>query len=470
MTPQEKANQIQYAWRNRVGRNQLRALKECYDVQLKESSAKICQQQIRGKLARMQYRVTKDEKSKEIAMAIRIQSNWRGSKEKKNYTKIQNEKWKKMEEKAAVCIQCAWRSKRARKKVNTLVQAKYEALQESAAIMLQCAWRRKLAYKEYHRRREKRIADELKENEQQLKDKENEKQRQERINKSKKEQEEKRKKMREEARGGLLVDADLRRKKKIQQQKNVREKNEIDNNKKKEIAKREEEGRLFRQQRKEDAKNRDIERRKSTILAKKATDLAKKQALEDAAIVLMPIKPKETTMKVYEAIWEMPCDINTEPWCEIPIKVLERHNPYRLRFEGKVRLMWTTQVENPTTGALLDLSRRAKYTVSAEQLQSVLLPAFDTEVMSPQANRKQRNKSGTAEYGGKKSAEAAMLKWAQTGFSPLRERVIQWILRRMRVGVSEKCLVFKLSEEMTDSYQVNPNDKKKKKRRKKKIL
>ena len=30
-------------------------------------------------------------------------------------------------------------------------------MKESAAIMLQCAWRRKLAYKEYHRRREKRL-------------------------------------------------------------------------------------------------------------------------------------------------------------------------------------------------------------------------------------------------------------------------------------------------------------------------
>ena len=49
-------------------------------------------------------------------------------------------------------------------------------------------------------------------------------------------------------------------------------------------------------------------------------------------------------------------------------------------------------------------------------------------------------------FGGKRSAESAMMKWAQTGFSPLRERVIQWVLRRMRVGVNEKCLVFKMSE------------------------
>jgi hypothetical protein len=117
----EKANQIQYAWRNRVGRNQLRALKECYDVQLKESSAKICQQHIRGKLARMNYKVSKNQKEREISMAIRIQSNWRASKERKNYSQIQLEKAAKMEEKAAICIQCAWRSKKARKKVNKYV-------------------------------------------------------------------------------------------------------------------------------------------------------------------------------------------------------------------------------------------------------------------------------------------------------------------------------------------------------------
>ena len=52
------------------------------------------------------------------------------------------------------------------------------------------------------------------------------------------------------------------------------------------------------------------------------------------------IKPKETTMKVYSGLWEMPCDLKREPWCEVVIKVLERHNPYRLRFEGKPKLMW----------------------------------------------------------------------------------------------------------------------------------
>jgi len=114
----EKANQIQFAWRNRMGRQQLHRLKIMYDQQLKASSAKICQQHIRGKLARMHYKATKDQMSKETAMAIRIQSNWRASKERKNYARILEEKLQMLEEKSAICIQCAWRSKKARKKVN----------------------------------------------------------------------------------------------------------------------------------------------------------------------------------------------------------------------------------------------------------------------------------------------------------------------------------------------------------------
>jgi len=330
--------------------------------------------------------------------------------------------------------------------------------------MLQCAWRRKLAYREYHRRREQRIADEIEEKRIESENIRKEKERQDRINKSKREQEEKRKKMREEAKVALSVDNELRRKKKIETETKERNNKEIENKKKQEIARREEEGRKARLKRKEDAKKREIERRKSSILAKKAIEAAKKKKLEEDLIVLKPVKPRETTIKVYEAIWEFPCDLKKEPYVEVPIKVLERHNPYRLRFEGKVKLMWSQQVEN-SSGELIDLSRKAKYTVSADQLQNVLLPAFDTETMSPIADRKQRNKSGTADYGGKRSAEAAMMKWAQTGFSPLRERVIQWILRRMRVGVSEKCLVLKLSEEMSESYEINPGEKRKKGRR-----
>ena len=331
--------------------------------------------------------------------------------------------------------------------------------------MLQCAWRRKLAYKEYHRRREKRITDEAEENRLEILKQEEEKARAERIQKSIAEQEEKRKRMREQANIALGVDNELRKKKNINVNSKKREQKEQENIKQKEIAQREEDGRKARTKRKEDAKKRDAERRKTTILAKKAAELAKKKQLEADAEVLKPIKPKEKTMKVYDSVWEMPCDLEKEPWCEIPIKVLERHNPYRLRFEGKVKLMWTQQVAN-STGGTIDLTRRAKYTVTAEQLQTVLLSAFDAEAMSPQANRVQRNKSGTANFGGKKSAEAAMMKWAQTGFSPLRERVIQWILRRMRVGVGEKCLVLKLSEEMTESYEINPNEQRKKGRRK----
>ena len=81
--------------------------------------------------------------------------------------------------------------------------------------MLQCAWRRKLAYKEYHRRREKRITDEAEENRLEILKQEEEKARAERIQKSIAEQEEKRKRMREQANIALGVDNELRRKKNI---------------------------------------------------------------------------------------------------------------------------------------------------------------------------------------------------------------------------------------------------------------
>ena len=82
----------------------------------------------------------------------------------------------------------------------------------------------------------------------------------------------------------------------------------------------------------------------------------------------------------------MPCEVKREPWCEVQVKVLERHNPYRLRFEGKVKFMWTTEIGNEEDGTIIDLSRSAKYTVTELQMQKVLLPAFNTEVMSPIAS------------------------------------------------------------------------------------
>ena len=99
------------------------------------------------------------------------------------------------------------------------------------------------------------------------------------------------------------------------------------------------------------------------------------------------------------------------------------------------------------------------------QRQQVLLPAFDTEAMSPVVARRQTTASGTSTYGGRRSAESALFRWAQTGFSPLRDRVIQWILQRMRVGVGSKSLVLKLSEEMTEAYELEPGKRKKKRRR-----
>ena len=323
-----------------MGRNQLRRLKEAYDGQLQDSSAKICQQHIRGKLARMQYRVTKDEKSKEIAMAIRIQSNWRCSKERKNYAKILQEKWDAMEEKAALCIQCAWRSKRARRKVDVLIQAKYKALEESAAIMLQCAWRGHSARLEFHKRRQARLEQEKEDNRLAIEAAEEEVRRQERINKSKQEQEEKRKQMRKEAKEALDVDDDIRKNNKIDNDTKKRIKKEEEIKKNKDIAKREQDGRDARQKRKDDNKQREADRNKNAILAKKAEAAKKKAAQEAEEQILRPIKPKETTMKVYSGLWEMPCDLKREPWCEVVIKVLERHNPYRLRFEGKPKLMW----------------------------------------------------------------------------------------------------------------------------------
>lgn len=263
----------------------------------------------------------------------------------------------------------------------------------------------------------------------------------------------------------LEAQKDRRFKDKVEEQERERQRRAEETKKKREAAARDLAGREARQRRREEQEAAK-RKRKADRLKKEYNDSPEGRAAAAAAaaaeaeaaasnVPRVKTTSTEQTRSVYRGVWQMPCDIKKEPWCEVRVKVMERQNPYRLRFEGKVKLMWTTELGNEEDGTVVDLSRSAKYTVTELQLQQVLLPAFDTEVMSPIAARRQTTASGTSTYGGKRSAESAMFRWAQSGFAPLRARVIQWILRRMRVGVGLKSLVLILSEEMTESYAVD---------------
>lgn len=333
--------------------------------------------------------------------------------------------------------------------------------------MLQCAWRRKLAYGEFHKLRRQRLNREKLAEEKAAK-KAIEAEKKARRIKEAKERAEKAKKARQDAVKKVLeAQKDRRFKDNVEEQERERQRRAEETKKKRDAAARDLAGREARQRRREEQEAAK-RKRKADRLKKEYADspegkaaaaaaaAAVSAAAESAASNAPKVKAvsNEKTQSVYRGVWQMPCDVKKEPWCEVRVKVMERQNPYRLRFEGKVKLMWTTELGSEEDGTVIDLSRSAKYTVTERQLQQVLLPAFDTEVMSPIAARKQTTASGTSTFGGKRSAESAVFKWAQSGFAPLRERVIQWILRRMRVGVGSKSLVLILSEEMTESYAV----------------
>lgn len=337
--------------------------------------------------------------------------------------------------------------------------------------MLQSAWRRKLAYNEFHKLRRQRLNRERLAEEKAARKAEEEAAKQKRIMEAKKRAAKAKTKRLEEVKKALEAQEHKRFKENVKTREQERQMRAEETRKKRETAARELAGREARQRRREEQEEMKRRRRaekqkqayanspegKRAAAAKAAKEAAELSAASDAN--RSKSKPKESTYGVYHGVWQMPCDLRREPWCEVHVKVLERRNPYRLRFEGKVKLMWTTEVDNNKDGTLIDLSRSAKYTVTENQLQQVLLPAFDTELMSPIAARRQTTTSGTSTYGGKKSAESAMFKWAQSGFAPLRTRVIQWILRRMRVGVGSKSLVLIMSEEMTESYEVDKSAK-----------
>ena len=57
----EKARMIQSTWKNHVGRKQLHRLYKCYMEEMKKQAAIIIQQQVRGTLARLEFRHTKDK-------------------------------------------------------------------------------------------------------------------------------------------------------------------------------------------------------------------------------------------------------------------------------------------------------------------------------------------------------------------------------------------------------------------------
>ncbi len=488
-----RATQIQFAWRNRVGRKKLRKLEAWYAGKLQDQASRVIQQHTRGTLARMRFKAAKTEKERERQAAIMLESAWRMHAERRKYRAILAEKQREKERLAALCVQCAWRARRSRDRVNALRAERDDKLREQAAIILQCAWRQRLARKEFQKRRRRRLHKEEVDRQKREKAEREAQARAEREADAAKRAAAAKEARRKEVQRTLEARAEADRIAAIKKASEERDERAKEKARRREEAERDRKGREDRQRRREEAaarKKRARERERQRAIAE-ATGLGGGEedgagsegsgsagmgstggsrgsgagAADDGDAGALAEQTKEETTTVYKGMWEMPCDLKREPWCECRVKVMERRNPYRLRFEARVKLMWTTELADEETGEALDLTRRAKYTVTHAQLQQVLLPAFDTEAMSPVVARRQTTASGTSTYGGRRSAESALFRWAQTGFSPLRDRVIQWILQRMRVGVGSKSLVLKLSEEMTEAYELEPGKRKKKRRR-----
>eukprot|EP00944_MAST-04C_sp_MAST-4C-sp1_P009299 g9299.t1 len=137
----EKARMIQSTWKNHVGRKQLHRLYKCYMEEMKKQAAIIIQQQVRGTLARLEFRHTKDRMKKEEDAARMLQAAWRGKAARMKYQEIKDKRDAMLREKAAIILQSWFRGNKQRRKYLAIRKQMRDELEEQYAIMLQCAWR-----------------------------------------------------------------------------------------------------------------------------------------------------------------------------------------------------------------------------------------------------------------------------------------------------------------------------------------
>lgn len=463
----ESAQCIQLAWRNRLARNKLEKLGKWYDNKIREESALVIQNQVRGKLARMQFKVSKE--NRDAAAALIIQSAYRGRRARKRVDALRIEKKEKLREQRVIAIQCLWRSKVARNKGKRLREERDEKLREQAALMIQCAWRQKRARKKFHKLREDRLEQErIAEEERQsaaekaaieaariaeelrLKEEEENKETDEQREAREAKEEAERLQRIQDIQDAKEAHAAAVAKKEREKKNNDRiEREKINKIKREEEAKalQEKEQKQLQEDRERKRKEREERRaqREEDKKERKSNSLYPNMHLNESTRSL-----SAPTNEVYSGVWEMPCDLPDDTWVEVHIRVFERFGPYRLRFEGRPKIIWSNKKD-------YNALHSAKYTIHEEEMSKVLLPAFHLD--QKKARTKKMTKSGTSSVGGVQSDEAAMQQWAATGKAPRRGQFVQFALKRMRIGISKKnkAVKFVLKKEGTQAYEV-PQD------------
>ena len=118
---EERANMIQNAWKNHVGRKLLFKMGDMYRKKMEEQAAIMMQQQIRAKLARLHYRHTKDAHAREVDAAIMFQAAWRGRIATTEYKRLRKEyEYECLLKNSAIIIQSWFRRRKANQKVDSL--------------------------------------------------------------------------------------------------------------------------------------------------------------------------------------------------------------------------------------------------------------------------------------------------------------------------------------------------------------
>jgi hypothetical protein len=461
----ESAQCVQFAWRNRMARNKLHKLEQWYNSKIETESAIIVQTHVRGTLARIQFKVKKDDRDKNAA--IMIQCAYRRRHARQHVAELKKERDEKLRIQRVIIVQSQWRRQVAKSRVNGLRKERDDKLREQAAIMLQCAWRRKLAYKKYHALRHERmeqirieeekqmeegqraaaeaarIAEELR-----LKEEEENRETDEQREAREKREEEEREKRRQE-----VIDAKKAHKEAVQARKR-----EVDGRVRRERAKINSITKQAEEEEKKKAEDEQLARdREERRQKRKERDRRREEARKNKKENLYPNAPhlnlndsqrsfSAPTEEVYRGVWEMPCDLPDDTWVEVSVRVFERFGPYRLRFEGRPKIIWSNKKDYNNLHS-------AKYTIHEEEMSKVLLPAFHKD---NQAQKKKMTKSLTSTAGGKKSDEMAMQMWAKTGKAPRRMQFIHFALKRMRVGIRKKnkAVKFVLQKKSSESYEV----------------